>query len=49
MDEIRLYPKLSDLIRVKLSLFFLFGSGSAGLGLFDTCPCNATVPRVAQT
>jgi hypothetical protein len=24
-------------------------SGGYCLGLFDTCPCNATVPRVAQT
>jgi hypothetical protein len=22
---------------------------SSCLGLFDTCPCDATVPRVAQT
>lgn len=25
------------------------GIGNFCLGLFDTCPCDATVPRVAQT
>jgi hypothetical protein len=24
-------------------------TGGSCLGLFDTCPCDATVPRVAQT